>query len=85
MYERIIQASSNKGDLVLDPFAGCATTPIAAERLERQWVGMDIWDGAHEQVVKRLADNRQLLADPDPQVIYTTTPPERTDRRRRRA
>ena len=79
LYERIIRASSNEGDLVLDPFAGCATTPIAAERLGRQWVGMDIWDGAIEQVRQRLADNRQLLADPDPQVIYTTTPPERTD------
>ena len=79
LYERVIRASSNPGDLVLDPFAGCATTPIAAERLGRRWVGMDIWDGAHEQVIQRLADNRQLLADPDPQVIYTTTLPERTD------
>ncbi|MYD48694.1 MAG: hypothetical protein F4W95_09450 [Chloroflexi bacterium] len=79
LYERVVLASSNPGDLVLDPFAGCATTPIAAERLGRQRVGMDIWDGAHEQVIKRLADNRQLLADPDPQVIYTTAPPERTD------
>lgn len=64
---------------MLDPFAGCATTPVAAERLGRQWVGMDIWDGAHEQVIQRLEENRQLLADPDPQVTYTTTPPERTD------
>ena len=39
LYERIIEASSNPGDVVLDPFAGCATTPIAAERLGRQWVG----------------------------------------------
>ncbi len=44
LYERIIEASSNEGDIVLDPFCGCATTPIAAERLKRQWVGMDIWD-----------------------------------------
>ena len=36
LYERIIQASSNKGDVVLDPFAGCATTLVAAERLGRQ-------------------------------------------------
>ena len=42
LYKRIIKASSNKGDIVLDPFCGCATTPIAAEQLERQWVGMDI-------------------------------------------
>ena len=54
LYERIIKASSNPGDIVLDPFCGCATTPIAAERLERQWVGIDIWDKAHEQVLNRL-------------------------------
>ena len=41
-YERIIKASSNEGDLALDPFCGCATTPIAAEKLGRQWVGIDI-------------------------------------------
>ena len=79
LYERIIRASSNPGDVVLDPFAGCATTPIAAERLGRQWVGMDIWDGAFDIVEKRMADNRQLLADPDPQIHYETTPPVRTD------
>ena len=45
LYERIIRASSNEGDVVLDPFCGCATTLIAAERLSRQWVGIDIWDG----------------------------------------
>ena len=54
LYERIILASSNKGDVVLDPFAGCATTCVAAERLGRQWVGIDIWDKAHETVVDRL-------------------------------
>ena len=55
LYERIIKASSNEGDIVLDPFCGCATTPIAAERLGRQWIGMDIWDKAHETVLNRLA------------------------------
>ena len=54
LYERIIRASSNEGDLVLDPFCGCATTPVAAERLQRHWVGMDLWDGAFEQVQDRL-------------------------------
>ncbi len=48
LYERIISASTKPGDIVLDPFAGCATTPIAAERLGRKWVAMDIWDGAYE-------------------------------------
>ena len=54
LYERIIKASSNPGDMVLDPFCGCATTPVAAERQGREWVGMDIWDGAHDQVLARL-------------------------------
>lgn len=79
LYERIIVASSNEGDLVLDPFAGCATTPVAAERLGRQWVGMDIWDGAIDQVRQRMADNRQLLVDIPPEIIYSTEPPKRTD------
>ena len=42
LYERIIKASSNPGDVVLDPFAGCATTCVAAERLGRQWIGIDL-------------------------------------------
>ena len=84
LYERIIRASSNEGDIVLDPFCGCATTPIAAERLKRQWVGMDIWDGALEQVQNRLARDTILRFDDKhhitlPQVHYETAPPLRTD------
>ena len=79
LYERIVAASSTPGDIVLDPFAGCATTPIAAERLGRQWVAMDIWAGAVDIVRQRMADNRQLLTDADPQIHYTTEPPNRTD------
>ena len=79
LYERIIRASSNPGDMVLDPFCGCATTPVAAERLERQWVGIDIWEGAAGLVQQRMADNRQLLTEANPEIIYTATPPERTD------
>lgn len=90
LYDRIIKASSNEGDWVLDPFCGCATTPIAAERLGRRWIGMDIWDEAHDMVLRRLADNG--LAVPDltnktdqphlmtfGDVAYSTIPPERTD------
>ena len=87
LYERIIRASSNPGDIVLDPFAGCATTCVAAERLGRRWVGMDIWDRAHETVLQRLQD--EGLASPDGgngerlltfgQIHYATEPPERTD------
>ncbi len=75
LYERIIKASSSEGDIVLDPFAGCATTPIAAERLQRQWVAVDIWDGALDVVEQRMLDNRQLLTDQNPQIHYRDTPP----------
>ena len=79
LYERIIKASSNPDDMVLDPFCGCATTAVAAERLGRQWIGMDIWDGALTIVKQRMEDNRQLLTEADPQIHYETSPPERTD------
>jgi len=42
LLERILQASSNEGDLILDPFCGCGTTVNVAERLHRRWVGIDI-------------------------------------------
>ena len=61
LYERIIKASSSEGDLVLDPFCGCATTPIAAERLGRQWVGMDIWDKAHQMALDRLESENLVV------------------------
>ena len=79
LYERIIKASSNEGDIVLDPFCGCATTPIAAERLGRRWIGMDLWDGAYDIVRQRMEDNRQLLANPNAPIIYTEDAPIRTD------
>ena len=54
LLERIIKASSNKGDFVLDPFCGCATTCVAAELLERNWVGIDVSPRAYELVQDRL-------------------------------
>jgi DNA modification methylase len=42
LLERIVKASSNQGDVVLDPFCGCGTTVAVAERLGRQWIGIDI-------------------------------------------
>ena len=42
LLDRIIKASSNEGDLILDPFCGCATACVAAERLQRQWIGIDL-------------------------------------------
>ena len=54
LLERIIKASSNEGDLILDPFCGCATTCIAAERLGRRWLGIDVAEEAARQVKIRL-------------------------------
>ena len=55
LYERIIRASSNPGDIVLDPFCGSGTTAVAADRLGRQWLAMDVWEGAYDMLRKRLA------------------------------
>ena len=54
LLERIIKASSNEGDVVLDPFCGCATACVAADRLSRKWVGIDISPKAAELVNMRL-------------------------------
>ncbi len=54
LLERIIAASSNKGDVVLDPFCGCATACVAAEKLDRQWVGIDLSPKASDLVRERL-------------------------------
>ena len=54
LYERIIKASSNEGDLVLDPFCGCATTLIAAENLNRNWIGIDLWEHAATTLQQRI-------------------------------
>ena len=56
LLERIIEASSNPGDLVLDPFCGCGTAVHAAQKLERQWIGIDITHLAISLVEKRLRD-----------------------------
>jgi len=54
LLERIIKASTNEGDLVLDPFCGCATTCIAAEKLGRKWIGIDISQKAIDLVKIRM-------------------------------
>ena len=56
LLERIVQASSNEGDLVLDPFCGCGTAVEAARRLNRRWAGVDISSFAIDLVRKRLKD-----------------------------
>lgn len=56
LLERIIKASSNEGDVVLDPFCGCGTAVHAAQKLNRQWVGIDITHLAISLIEKRLRD-----------------------------
>ncbi len=69
LLERIIQASSNPGDLVLDPFCGCGTAVAAAHKLGRRWIGIDITHLAISLQKYRLKDAFQLEAGKDYQVI----------------
>jgi DNA modification methylase len=56
LLERIIKASSNEGDVVLDPFCGCGTAVVAAQRLKRRWIGIDITPLATNLIKTRLTD-----------------------------
>src|SRR5207248_426482 len=56
LLERIIKASSNPGDIVLDPFCGCGTAIAVAQNLNRRWLGIDITHLAIGLIKKRLAD-----------------------------
>ncbi len=75
LYKHLIRASSNEGDMVLDPFCGCATTCIAAESLARQWCGVDISGRAIELTKMRLRKELGIFAKP----IHRTDIPQRTD------
>lgn len=77
LIERIIRASSKPGDVVLDPFAGCATACVAAQKLERNWIGIDIQPLAVELCQQRLRDELQLFDE----TRALTEAPERTDPR----
>jgi len=63
LLERIIKASSNEGDVVLDPFAGCATTIEAAHNLGRRWIGIDIAIHAIKRVAKQRLEDRLGLVE----------------------
>lgn len=56
LLERLIQAASNPGDVVLDPFCGCGTTVHAAQALKREWTGIDVTHLAISLIQKRLRD-----------------------------
>ena len=76
LLNRIIEASSKPGDVVLDPFCGCATALVAAENLIRQWVGIDISPLAVKLVRQRLAREVPLFTQ---DAIERTDVPIRTD------
>ena len=83
LLERIIKASSDEGDMVLDPFCGCATTCIAAEKLNRGWIGIDIEEKARDLVIERLHkeiyNDALLKGGPLPAVTHRKSPPHRTE------
>ena len=79
LYERIIKASSNEGDIVLDPFAGCATTCVAAERLGRGWIGIDINRPARKVIGERLKSEVKQSMAWGKLVKTPSKPPKRTD------
>jgi len=56
LLERILTASSNEGDVILDPFCGCGTAVDAAEKLKRKWIGIDITHLAVSLIEKRMRD-----------------------------
>ena len=87
LLERIIKASSNEGDVVLDPFCGCATACVAAEKLGRKWVGVDLSPKAVDLVQERLRKaHRHWVLVPcsttDSSPYAKTYPVGRTSRRR---
>lgn len=88
LLERIVEASSNPGDLVLDPFCGCATTLVAADRLQRKWAGIDLSPLAIKLVNERIAEDRAATKEAKHNpviggslfgVTALTEPPSRTD------
>ena len=76
LLDRIIRASSEPGDVVLDPFCGCATAAIAAEAAGRKWIGIDLSEMAYELVRGRLRDELQIFSEA---ATLRTDIPQRTD------
>ena len=68
LLERVIRASSNRGDVILDPFAGCGTTLVVAQKLRREWIGIDISPTAVGLIKERMtrvgAGNVKLVGMP---------------------
>jgi len=75
LLHRIIKSSSNEGDIVMDPFCGCATTCVAAQQLGRKWIGIDIEKQAVNILVERLSGDAGIFTD----FANTDIIPQRTD------
>ena len=75
LLDRIIKASTNTGDVVFDPFAGCATACVSAESLGRHWIGIDLSPLAATLVKARLQEAFKLFYD----THHRTDIPHRTD------
>ena len=73
LLERIVEASSSPGDVVMDPFCGCGTAIAAAQKLGRGWIGIDTTDLAIALVKRRLADSFDLKEKLDYDVIGEPT------------
>lgn len=73
LLERIIKASSNEGDVVLDPFCGCGTAVIASERLKRRWIGIDITYLAVAEIISRLTSETNAVQGVDYSLENTPT------------
>lgn len=75
LLRRIVESSSEKDDIVLDPFCGYATTMVAAQQLGRRWIGIDIEKKSADLVVSRLSSDAGLFSD----FVHRTDVPVRTD------
>ncbi|MGR3913735.1 MAG: DNA methyltransferase [Gammaproteobacteria bacterium] len=80
LLKRIVQASSNPGDLVLDPFCGCATACVAAQHEGRNWIGIDISPRAFDITKARFEKELDLF---NPKIIHRMDIPTRSDQQKR--
>ena len=83
LVERMIESSSTVGEIVFDPFCGCATACLAAERLGRQWIGCDISERAYSLIEQRLRKDAGIakFITGAGQVIHRTDIPNRKGNR----
>ena len=84
MLDRIIKASSKEGDVVFDPFCGCATACVAAEKLGRKWIGIDIEKQAASVLVERLEKDGNMgdslsFKQKGADFVHRLDVPQRTD------